>query len=60
VRVADLSPGTEIVSGSTGWEYTVETLKEETVIVRGPNGPLEVDRDELQKNIANGIVGVRS
>lgn len=57
--VADLSPGTVLVAGTTGWRYTVESETADHVVARGPHGVLRVRRDELQRAIASGSVGVR-
>ena len=58
--VTDLSPGTALVAGSTGWRYTVTTERPAAnkVVLRGPRGPLTVPRDELLTNIADGKIEV--
>jgi hypothetical protein len=56
--VVDLSPGTQLRAGTTGWIYTVQGESDERVIVSGPRGSMGVDRDELQQRIARGRVEV--
>jgi hypothetical protein len=58
--VADLSPGTVLRAGTTGWTYRVQADNGDRVIVSGPNGSMGVDRDELQRDIARGTVEVLS
>jgi hypothetical protein len=60
--VADLSPGTVLVAGSTGWRYRVQAADQEAdrVVLRGPYGSLSVGYNELQRGIANGRIGVRT
>jgi hypothetical protein len=38
--VADLSPGTVLIAGSTGWRYRVQAADQEAdrVVLRGPRG----------------------
>jgi len=57
--VTDLSPGTVLVAGTTGWRYTITSVDEQTVVARGPKGPLRVGRDELQRDVAREDVEVR-
>jgi xanthine dehydrogenase iron-sulfur cluster and FAD-binding subunit A len=59
--VADLSPGTVLVAGSTDWRYRVQAADQEAdrVVLRGPHGSLSVGYEDLQRSIANGHVGVR-
>lgn len=56
--VADISPGTVLVAGSTGWRYRVLAVSDDDVVARGPRGTLRVGRRELQRDIARGRVGV--
>lgn len=56
--VADLSPGSVLKAGTTGWKYTVQGESETRVVLSGPQGSLAVDRDELQRDIARGAVQV--
>jgi len=56
--VADLSPGTELRAGTSGWRYRVQAADDDRVIVAGPCGSMGVDRDELQREIASGRVEV--
>jgi hypothetical protein len=58
--VADLSPGTVLVAGSTGWRYRVQGVDRgaDRVILCGSRGSLAVGYNELQRGIANGRVGV--
>ena len=56
--VADLSPGTVLRAGSTGWRYRVQGSEGDRVVVRGPRGSMGVDREELQRDIASGNVEV--
>jgi hypothetical protein len=58
--VTDLSPGTVLIAGSSGWRYTVTTDGDESVSLRGPHGPQTVPRDELQRDIARGMIRVVS
>jgi hypothetical protein len=59
--VADLSSGTVLVAGSTGWRYRVQAVDRDAdrVILCGPRGSLSVGYNELQRGIANGRIGVR-
>jgi hypothetical protein len=59
MTVADISPGTVLVAGSTGWKYTVQSVTDGTVVASGPRGPLTVGVDELQQDIARGAIDVR-
>jgi len=56
--VADLSPGTVLRAGATGWTYRVQADNGDRVIVSGPRGSMGVDREELQRDIASGNVEV--
>ena len=58
--VADLSPGTVLVAGSTGWRYRVQAVDRsaDRAILCGPRGSLAVGYGKLQRGIANGRVGV--
>ena len=60
--VANLSPGTVLVVGSTGWRYRVQAADQEAdrVVLRGLYGSLSVGYNELQRGIANGRIGVRT
>ena len=53
--VADLSPGSVLVAGTTGWRYRVQAADPEAdrVVLRGPHGPLSVDHREIQRDIAS-------
>ena len=59
--VTDLSPGTVLVAGSTGWRYTVvrEDAVGNEIVARGPHGVLTVPRDELLRDVARGKIEVR-
>lgn len=57
--VVDLSPGTVLRAGTTGWTYRVQGESDERVVLSGPQGSLAVDRAELQRDIARGKVEVR-
>ena len=56
--VADLSPGSVLIAGTTGWRYRVQTADSEAdrVVLRGPHGPLSVGHREIQRGIANGRI----
>jgi len=58
--VADLSPGSIVVAGSTGWRYRVQASDPEAdrVVLRGPCGTLGVSYREIQRGIANGRIEV--
>jgi len=58
--VADLSAGTRLRAGSTGWTYTVQACSDGRVVLSGPRGSLGVDHDELQRDIMGGKVQVIS
>lgn len=60
MEVCDISPGTELVAGSSGWQYTVASVSDGTVTLQGPRGPLTTTEEELQREIAEGNVVVRS
>ena len=58
-EVVDLSPGTVLVAGTTGWQYVVVWNDGEQVGVRGPRGMLSpISHSDLQQDIAHGAVGV--
>jgi hypothetical protein len=59
--VADLSPGTVLITGLTGWRYRVQAVDRlaDRVVLCGPRGSLSVGYENLQRSIANGNVGVR-
>lgn len=59
MRVADVSPGAVLVAGATGWRYRVTNVEDGTVVARGPRGPLTVAMDDLQRDIARGMIEVR-
>lgn len=56
--VVDLSPGTRLRAGTTGWTYRVQAEGDDRVVVSGPNGSMGIDRDELQRDIARGNIEV--
>jgi hypothetical protein len=58
--IADLSPGSVIIAGSTGWRYRVQAadLEADRVVLRGPHGSLSAGYRELQRDIANGKIEV--
>ena len=58
--VADLSPGSVLVAGTTGWRYRVESSDPEAdrVVLRGPHGALSAGYREIQRGIANGRIEV--
>ena len=58
--VADLSPGTVLIAGSTGWRYRVQAVDRlaDRVVLCGPRGSLSVGYSELQRGIADGRIGV--
>lgn len=60
-KVSDLSPGTVLVAGTTGWRYTVTDIEGEKVYAKGPMGAIPpVTKDELQREIASGKIEVVS
>ena len=60
IEVADLSPGSVLIAGSTGWRYRVQAADPETdrVVLRGPHGSLSAGYREIQRGIANGQIEV--
>ena len=42
IMVADLSPGSVLIAGTTGWRYRVQAADPEAdrVVLRGPHGSL--------------------
>lgn len=58
--VTDLSPGTVLVSGPEQNQYTVEREQRDAVVLDGPDGLVRIGRDDLQRGVARGTVGVRS
>ena len=58
--VANLSPGTVLIAGTTGWRYRVQAADRsaDRVVLCGPRGSLSVGYSELQRAIANGYVEV--
>ena len=55
IKVADLSPGSVLVAGTTGWRYRVQAADPEAdrVVLRGPHGPLSVGHREIQRDITS-------
>ena len=60
MKLCDVSPGTVLVAGKSGDEYIVRRDDGDRVTAIGPHGLVTVDADELQQNIANGLVRVKS
>ena len=58
--VTDLSPGTVLVAGFTGDVYRVQGSDGDRVVLVGPRGSMGVDHAALQRDIANGKIGLRS
>ena len=60
--VADLPPGSVLVARFTGDAYRVQAVDRDDnrVVLVGPRGSLGVDHDDLQRDIANGKIGVRA
>ena len=60
IKIADLSPGSVLVAGTTGWRYRVQAADPEAdrVVLRGPNGSLSAGYREIQHGIANGRIKV--
>ena len=58
--VADLSPGSILIAGSTGWRYRVQAAdpEDDRVVLRGPRGSLSAGYREIQRNIASGKIEV--
>lgn len=57
---ATLSPGTELVNGTTDDVYIVASVDEGAVMAYGPPGAIELPHDELLADIKHGPVTVRS
>lgn len=55
MKVADVSPGTQLRAGFTGKVYTVRAVEDDQVYVRGLPA---IGMDELQRDIANGKIEV--
>ena len=51
--------GQRLVAGTTGHEYVVRDVDDDTTLVSGPYGPLIVQTDELKQEIADGNVGLQ-
>ena len=60
IEVADLSPRSVLIAGTTGWRYRVQAADPEAdrVVFRGPRGSLAVGYGELQHGIASGKIEV--
>ena len=58
--VADLSPGSILIAGSTGWRYRVQAAdpEDDRVVLRGPRGSLSAGYREIQRGIASGKIEV--
>jgi len=56
--VTDLSAGSRLRAGTTGWTYRVVSESADSVRLDGPRGPVVVSRDELQADIARGKIEV--
>ena len=60
IKVADLSTGSVLIAGTTGWRYRVQAADPEAdrVVLRGPRGSLSAGYREVQRGIANGRIEV--
>ena len=58
--VADLSPGSILIAGSTGWRYRVQAAapEDDAIVLRGPHGSLSAGYREIQLDIASGKIEV--
>lgn len=57
--VADITPGTTLVSTGAGRHYSVISIDAVDVTLDGKYGPLPVPRAELLADIESGLVEVR-
>lgn len=60
MQVSDLSPGTVLVARTTEWEYTVQELTDDEVVAEGPHGVIRVRHEDVQADIADGAIQVKS
>ena len=60
IKIADLSPGSVLIAGTTGWRYRVQAADPEAdrVVLRGPHGSISAGYREIQRGIANGRIEV--